>query len=178
MKTIITIFGSSRQRENDPEYQQAYELGKALAREGYAVCNGGFGGTMAASARGAVECGGKTIGVTVNHFGNGPNEWIQEEIKMPDLPSRILKMMELGSAFIVLPGTTGTFLEFAFVWEYVNKQLFPQKPIIAYGSFWDPILSHMNKRLIEEGYRDSAEYLFLVHSTQECIEILKQRLPV
>src|ERR1051326_536507 len=62
MKTV-TIFGSSLPGEGTQMYQQARQLGGRLAQAGFAVCNGGYGGLMEASARGARECGGYTIGV-------------------------------------------------------------------------------------------------------------------
>ncbi|HEX9829152.1 MAG TPA: LOG family protein, partial [Bacteroidota bacterium] len=65
---IITIFGSSRPVESDEEYRLAFTLGKHLAQGGFTVCNGGFAGIMEASARGAKEAHGSTIGVTVNAF--------------------------------------------------------------------------------------------------------------
>ena len=53
MNNVITIFGSSRPVKGDEEYQLAYEVGKQLSLAGFTVCNGGFGGIMEASARGA-----------------------------------------------------------------------------------------------------------------------------
>ena len=63
-RKIVTVFGSSRPGEGDEEYLLAYEVGKNLALNGFTVCNGGYAGIMEASARGAKEAGGKTIGVT------------------------------------------------------------------------------------------------------------------
>ncbi len=50
MRKIISVFGSSRPAEGDPEYVEAREIGKALALEGFVVCNGGYGGIMEASS--------------------------------------------------------------------------------------------------------------------------------
>ena len=61
---IITIFGTGRAKPGDAAYALAYELGKLLVEAGFTIANGGYGGTMSAAARGAVEAGGKTIGVT------------------------------------------------------------------------------------------------------------------
>jgi len=52
---IVTVFGSSRPRENDAEYGEARELGRMLAASGFSVCSGGYGGVMAAVSRGAKE---------------------------------------------------------------------------------------------------------------------------
>ena len=59
---IITVFGSSRPVEGDPEYTEARILGHALAASGFAVCTGGYGGVMAAVSRGAKDAGGPFLG--------------------------------------------------------------------------------------------------------------------
>ena len=49
---IITVFGSSRPKEKDADYAEARELGRALAKQGFAVCSGGYGGVMEAGLEG------------------------------------------------------------------------------------------------------------------------------
>jgi uncharacterized protein (TIGR00730 family) len=128
---IVTVFGSSRPSEGDEEYRLAYEVGKNLARNGFTVCNGGYTGIMEASARGAKEAGGKTIGVTFkNNFKKSLNRWIDEEMFQTTLIERMMKLVELGNAYVVLKGGTGTLLELAAVWEFINKGLLKEKPIV------------------------------------------------
>ena len=51
------------------------------------------------------------------------------------------KLIELGAAYIVLPGGTGTLLELAHVWELKNKGFLNHpKPLIIIGGFWRPLL--------------------------------------
>ena len=57
----VTIFGTSRARVGDPVYSLALETGRLLARSGYAIANGGYGGTMLAAAQGACEARGEII---------------------------------------------------------------------------------------------------------------------
>ena len=52
---VVTVFGGSHVQEGGPEYASARDLGKLLAQAGYTVCNGGYGGVMEASARGAKD---------------------------------------------------------------------------------------------------------------------------
>jgi len=123
MTAVVTIFGGSRFREGDKEYELACELGGKLAKAGYTVCNGGYGGVMEASARGAKEAGGKTVGVTTGEFGGPANLWIHEEIRMKKWVKRLFKLIELGDAYVVLDGGTGTLVELFVVWEMLNKKL-------------------------------------------------------
>jgi len=135
---IITIFGTATAPSNDPTYMAAYEIGRLLAQEGFTIANGGYGGTMLASAKGASEAGGKTIGVTCTAFGRrGANEYIQREIVTATLDERLDTLIKMGMGYVVLPGATGTLLELAKVWELKNKGFMPaDKPIILVGSFW------------------------------------------
>ena len=125
---IISVFGSSRPTEATPQYTIAYEVGAALARAGYIVCNGGYGGTMEASAKGAKEAGGEVIGVTCSAFKRGKvNAFISREFVTNSLNERLDKLIELGLAYVVLPGGTGTLLELALVWELKNKGFLHKK---------------------------------------------------
>lgn len=51
----ITIFGSARTPESNPYYQAATEMGRKLAKQGFAVITGGGPGIMDAANRGAAE---------------------------------------------------------------------------------------------------------------------------
>ena len=56
---VITVFGSSRPTEVDRDYAEARALGVELAKRGFVICSGGYGGVMEAVSRGAKEAGGK-----------------------------------------------------------------------------------------------------------------------
>ena len=142
---IITIFGTGRAKPGDTAYTLAYETGKLLARAGFTIANGGYGGTMLAAAKGAAEAGGQIVGITCSAFrGSKPNKYISREIITESLGERLDTLLKLGQAYIVLPGGTGTLLELANVWELKNKGfLDADKPIILIGEFWQPLLDLM-----------------------------------
>jgi uncharacterized protein (TIGR00725 family) len=145
-RVVVSVFGSSRPTEGSEAWQTAYTLGAAIADAGWVVCNGGYGGTMAASAAGARSRGGHTVGVTCATIGMlpgraGPNPFIVDEIPTFDLFQRIKTLMLLGNAYVVLPGSTGTLLELAAVWEFIAKGfLSPLRPIVLLGDAWTPVL--------------------------------------
>jgi Predicted Rossmann fold nucleotide-binding protein len=174
---IVTVFGSSRPREGDEEYRLAYEVGKNLALNGFTVCNGGYAGIMEASARGAKEAGGETIGVTFqNTFKKSVNRWIDEEMFQPMLVERMMKLVELGNAYVVLKGGTGTLLEFAAVWEFINKGLLAEKPIVIIGDFWKSVVETLREELLWEGVGDCTKFIHCASSPAECASFLKQQL--
>ena len=138
---VITIFGTSRARAGDAAYEIAYRVGKMLAEAGFAVANGGYGGTMEGAAKGAAEGGGETIGVTCFAFRGRANGYVSREIITGSLEERLDTLIKLGGAYIVLPGGTGTLLELAKVWELKNKGFLEgDKPIILVGRFWKALI--------------------------------------
>lgn len=144
---VVTIFGASRAAKGDGIFEQAMELGSVLASRGCTIANGGYGGTMLAAARGAREAGGEVIGVTCSAFRRaGPNEYVTRQIQTHSLEERIRTLVELGSAYFVLPGGTGTLLELAQVWELKNKRFAAaRKPIIIVGDFWKDLIDLMER---------------------------------
>lgn len=175
MTKVVTIFGTSKTTPADEVFALAEELGKLSAKNGFTIANGGYGGTMLAAAKGAVEAGGQTIGVTCTAFKrSGANKYTCEEISTSSLSERLSKLIELGDAYIVLPGGTGTLLELADVWEHKNKGFTnADKPIILVGSFWRPLLEMM-----AEVDPESVNYLCCVDTVEEAVTQLKNCLKV
>ncbi len=150
-------------------YEQAYELGKLVAIQGWKVCNGGYGGIMRASAEGAKSVGGQTIGVTCSVFSrNGPNEFIDEEIKTNSLMDRLNTLIEIGNAYIILPGGSGTLVEFSLVWELIAKKLMHRKPIVLLSEFWKPIAE-----ITATERPKTIELLNFVSSPEQAMETIK-----
>lgn len=151
MKTV-TIFGSSLPDESSPIYGEARRLGKLLAEAGFEVCNGGYGGLMEASARGAQEAGGHTIGVTCSIWPAPANRWIAEEVRTRSFLERLLMLIERGEAYVVFPGGTGTLAELALVWEMMNKSTLSKtvggpKPLLVMVPYWQPVLQCLNREM-------------------------------
>lgn len=171
-RKIITIFGSSFPKPGDEEYEFAYQLGKELGKAGFDICNGGFYGTMEATAKGAFEVGAHTIGVTFNAFNLKANNFIKEEFHFTNLFDRIQKLISTGDGYIVLKGGTGTLLEYSAILELINKGLIKKKPIAAYKNFWSDLTYLMNQRNAFEG-REEIKVL-LSDNVQEIVSYFKK----
>jgi hypothetical protein len=173
MAKIIALFGTSKAAPGEVAFQLAETAGRLLAENGYTIANGGYGGTMLASAKGAAAAGGKVIGVTCRAFKRGTaNEYVTEEIKTDALEQRLARLIELGDAFLVFPGGTGTLLELADVWEHKNKGFAnADKPIILVGAFWQPLLGMM--AAADAGCVQCVNW---AETAEEAIELLKNSL--
>jgi uncharacterized protein (TIGR00730 family) len=137
-KNVITVFGSSAPKPGEEEYETARELGSLLARNGFVLKNGGYAGTMEAGAKGTVEESGTAIGVTLASYNSGKgNRYLSRELIAVDLFDRLKKLIEESSAYVILPGSTGTLAEISLLIELINKGLVGKAPVIFLGDYWD-----------------------------------------
>jgi uncharacterized protein (TIGR00730 family) len=133
----------------------AQDVGVLLAREGITlVYGGGAVGLMGTVARGALEAGGKVIGVI-------PQALMDLELARPDLTqlhvvpdmhTRKAKMAELSDGFIALPGGFGTLDELfeMITWGQLG---FHQKPIalLNHEGFYAPLIE-MVEHMMRQGF--------------------------
>jgi uncharacterized protein (TIGR00730 family) len=168
---IVTVFGSARPAPGEPDYVLAYEVGAALAEAGLVICNGGYAGTMEASARGAKDAGGQTIGIITDAFPlRKANLWIDSVITVDTMITRMLELVRRGDAYVVLKGGTGTLLELATVWEFMNKRLLEPRPTVVVGGFWETVINTVREELSAEGRHDAARYVTTVGTAEECVD--------
>lgn len=176
--TAVTVFGGSRVEPNTDEYLAAQELGRALAQRGLAVVTGGYNGVMEAVSRGAKETGGHVIGVTVEliarNFERLPNAYLDQEVRTAALLERIDKMVELGAAYVVLPGGAGTLAELGVVWNLALLGALHGKPLVVVGQGWQRVL----RTMIDELHTLEADlqFLSLVPDVGAAVEVLATSL--
>jgi uncharacterized protein (TIGR00730 family) len=168
---IVAVFGGSRTTPGSAEYAEAYTIGKLLAQRGFAVMNGGYQGTMEASARGAKEHGGRTIGVLSSEFDwLAPNPYLDETTNALDLFARIREMQTRADAFIVLNGSIGTLAELALVWNLAKIDAQQRKPIILVGAAWAHVLRSICEQLgVTE---EEARLLRVAEKPEQAVELL------
>jgi len=172
----VAVFGASDSPPESREYRDAYEVGLLLAIAGIAVVNGGYGGVMEASARGAREAGGRPIGVTTRAFGarRSANRYIETEHSEDDLFLRTRRLIETARAFIILPGKAGTLAELAFLWALQKADLLGPKPILLLGKVWEDLVQVLRTaNLLEE---EAAAATRVAGSPQEAVEAVTRSL--
>jgi len=169
-KKFVTVFGSSIPKPGEDEYETAYRLGKKLADNNLNVCSGGFQGIMDAVSKGAVENGAESIGVTLNIYNAAASKHLTKQIETHSLFERLTKLVDIGDAFIVLQGGTGTLLELSLVWEYMNKGMIPQKPIACHSSLWNEITAIMERQIVKEKRKTGLVKCF--QNIDECAEFI------
>lgn len=173
LKKTITVFGSSLPREGDSEYNDAYRLGYLFGQYGYALCTGGNKGIMEAVSKGARDAGSEAIGITVKMF-NDHNSYLSERIECDTLLGRIEKLISTGDAYVVLRGGTGTLLEMAVIWEFMNKGLMETKPAVCHSPFWEPLVTTMEEQIAREGR--TASLIPCFHTIEQCVTFIHNKL--
>jgi len=173
----ITIFGGSNPKPGEPAYEQAYQLGKLLGLAQATVITGGYMGTMEAVSRGAVESGGYSIGVTCDEIERwrpiGPNPWVQKELRCSTLVQRIIKLIDLSEAVIILPGGIGTLAELTLLWNYIEIQVLPPRPVILFGTIWKKIIDHFFEQFAEYIPNKQRRWLIFSNDIYKVLNILE-----
>jgi len=142
----ISYFGFADAAPNDPLYQEAFEVAKYLTEKGYVAINGGGPGTMRAVSEGAKAAKGTAVGVTfypkdiTNFEGRDKENPIDIEVKTKNYLERTLKLLEMGDAYVVFRGGTGTISEFGMAWGLARLYFGHHKPLLLYGEFWNNVI--------------------------------------
>lgn len=156
LRTICVFCASSETVE--PAYlEAARELGRLLAESRLTlVYGGGSSGLMGRLAGGALEAGGRVVGVMPRFMRE--LEWAHPALSelrvVEDMHQRKRSMLEAADAVIALPGGSGTFDELfeAITWKRLGLFLNPIVLVNTRG-FFDPCLELL-ERCVREGFMD------------------------
>ncbi len=95
-------------------------------------------------------------------------------IKCKTLFERIEKLISIGNGYVILQGGTGTMLELATVWEFINKKMISPKPIVTYSQMWKEIVEIMEKQIETEKRRTGVVKSF--NTVDEIVSFLVSEL--
>ena len=177
LNRICVYCASSTQ--SDPEYRDAArETGRLLAREGCEIIYGGGSlGSMGALADGALEEGGRVIGVLPEFMQE--LEWGHSKVSelkiVASLHERKLEMIEKADGIIALPGGSGTFEELleALTWKRLALYTNPIA-LLNTRSYYDAFQRMMEQAADERFMNQQHLQMWtLVDRPQELIPALK-----
>ena len=174
----VTVFGSSRFKEDHEYYKLARDMGAALARAGYAVMTGGGPGIMEAANRGAKEAGGLSLGCNIQlPREQKPNAYLDKFIEFEHFFVRKVMLVKYSSAFVVMPGGYGTLDEAFEVATLIQTGKLERFPIIGLGGdFWMQLRKFARETMIGEGVI-SAEDIAFIHPTESVAEAMSYLPP-
>jgi uncharacterized protein (TIGR00730 family) len=172
---LVAVFGSGSAAAEPALLDQAERLGRLLAEAGFAVLNGGYGGTMEAVSRGAAQAGGLVIGVTMDLFAPRlqPNPWLSQEERVTDFFPRLQRLTG-ADAFVLLQGGIGTLTEAALTWSLLQTGQISPRPFVFVGECWARLFEALRAELLF-GERDLA-LTTVVGSVDEALARLRDTL--
>jgi len=158
IRDTVVFYGSARITEDGPlghYYQAARELARMTTEwskqfEGdtwrFVVTSGGGPGIMEAANRGAMEAGGKTIGLNIGlPFEQLPNQYVTSDLNFEFhyFFMRKFWFAYLAKAIVVFPGGFGTLDElFEMLTLVQTHKLAKHIGIVLYGSeYWKEIVN-------------------------------------
>lgn len=155
----ITVYLGSRPGK-DPKYlAYAKEIGTGIGSTGNTMVYGGANdGLMGRTANAVIASGGSVIGVIPEFFlPRGHNELDQLYV-VKTMSERKQKMIELGDAFIALPGGPGTIEEISEIMSAVRIGLI-RKPCVLFSpdGYYDD-LKRQYRKMVDEDFLSEEEF--------------------
>jgi uncharacterized protein (TIGR00730 family) len=173
----VTVFCGSKPGNDRLFREQAQLLGKKLAERGICIVYGGARvGLMGAVADGALDSGGKVIGVFPGFLENLEiaHRGLSELIIVDSMHARKTRMNELSKGVIALPGGFGTIEELFEMLTWAQLGLH-RKPValLNTGGYYDGLIELISK-MVNSGFlsRESSQMLLVGND----IDILIDRM--
>lgn len=174
----ITVFCGSSFGSDEMYKEQATLLGQTLAKQNIQLIYGGANvGLMGAVANGALNAGGKAIGV-LPHFLQSKeiaHQQLTELILVETMHERKTKMNELCDGVIVLPGGYGTLEEFFEMITWAQLGLH-KKPIAVLNidGFYDDLIQ-LVQTMVDKGFlkQINRDMLIVNDNIEELLEMMK-----
>ena len=155
----VSIFGSARVREGEPQYELAREVARELSKDGMAVITGGGPGIMEAANRGAQEGGSESIGINIQlPHEQGMNPYVDLGMTCRYFFTRKLFFVRYAVGFVVFPGGFGTMDELFEALTLTQTGKTRHFPIVLVGSdYWSGLADWLRARMLEEGKIDRGD---------------------
>lgn len=178
----VTFFGSARVGEDNPHYQKAMNLAKLLVAKNYTVVTGGGPGIMEAANRGALETGGRSLGLTIKlPKEQKTNLYLTDSVAFYYFFIRKVCLTFSAEAFVYFPGGFGTLDEFFEIVTLIQTNKIPQAPIILVGAdYWCSLDQYIKRELYEkhEAISDKDMNLYYILEDEKEIIDLISHYPV
>jgi uncharacterized protein (TIGR00730 family) len=149
----VSLFGSARVGEGDPQYETAKAVARRLGERGLAIITGGGPGLMEAANRGAREAGVPSIGLRIElPFEEGMNGFVDVGLTFEYFFARKVMFVRYASGFVVFPGGFGTLDELFEALTLIQTGRTHDFPIVLVdGGYWQGLVDWVDDRLAREG---------------------------
>ncbi len=174
----VSIFGSSRTREDGKYYQLAIQVARKVAEAGYGIITGGGPGIMEAGNRGAHLAGGTSVGLNIDlPFEQHDNPYIDDDKSLDFDYFFVRKVMfvKYSQGFIVLPGGFGTLDELFEAITLIQTHKIGKFPIILVGSeFWHGLIDWIKTTMLGAGNISASDMdlIKIADTAEEVVDLI------
>jgi len=173
----VSIFGSARTPPDHKYYKLAEETARLFVKEGFAIITGGGPGIMAAANKGAIEEGGKSIGLNIDlPMEQMPNPYQNMPMHFRYFFCRKVMFLKYAHGFIVFPGGFGTmdeFFESLVLIQTFKQASFPV--VVMCRDYWQGLLDWTNDVMLKQyGYisPEDMNVFTIVDEPEEAVKII------
>jgi hypothetical protein len=178
----VTIFGSARVSRGSPVYKSTEKLARLLAESKFNVISGGGPGVMEAANKGAVEGGGKSVGLHIHlPREQEPNKYANIRLDFNYFFIRRVMFVKYAVAYVILPGGFGTLDELFEALTLIQTKRIRSFPVILMDSrYWKGLVDWIKKTLLEFKFisPQDLDIFHLVDKPEEAVSIIKGRVIV
>jgi hypothetical protein len=170
----VAVFGSARTGPDDPRYELARAVGRALGEAGFSIITGGGPGAMEAANRGARDAGAFSVGLNIDlPFEQSENPYLDLSLDFHYFFARKVMFVRYSGAFVVLPGGYGTLDELFEALTLIQTGKIREFPVVLVGTeFWGGLVDWLRERLLGTG-TISPEDVDLLHVTDDVDEVVR-----
>ena len=171
----VCVFGSARAHEEDPLYERAREIGRAIGEAGFTVITGGGPGLMEAANRGAGDAGATSVGLNILlPHEQAMNPYCDIGLTFEYFFTRKLMFVRYSRSIVALPGGYGTLDELFEVMTLIQTGEAVDHPVVLVGrDYWSGLLDWVRAELLEPGRISAADFEIptLADETSEIVDI-------
>jgi uncharacterized protein (TIGR00730 family) len=178
----VTIFGSARIRPNSESYKTTEKVAQLLVENGFNVISGGGPGIMEAANKGAVEAGGKSVGLHIHlPSEQTPNKYANIRLDFKYFFIRKVMFVKYAVAYIIMPGGFGTLDELFEALTLIQTQRIRSFPVILMNSkYWSGLITWLKETMLSQKAvsESDLEIFRLVDDPEEAVGIIKRRVVI
>ncbi|UCE04699.1 MAG: TIGR00730 family Rossman fold protein [bacterium] len=170
----VTMFGSSRAKQGDPDYELARKIARRLVEAGYGILTGGGPGIMEAGNRGAAEAEGTSVGLNIDlPFEQKPNPYANLQLDFRYFFIRKVMFVKYAKAFVILPGGFGTMDELWEALTLIQTHRIGQFPVIMVdNTYWKGLIDWIKGTVLAQHKISEKDMLLfqLADTPEEVVE--------
>ncbi|MCP4716686.1 MAG: TIGR00730 family Rossman fold protein [Deltaproteobacteria bacterium] len=174
----VSIFGSARTKPEDETYAKTVLIAKRLAESGYNIITGGGPGIMEAGNKGALEGGGKSIGLNIKlPMEQQSNAFADIQVEFKYFFVRKVMFVKYAQAYIGMPGGFGTLDEIFEAITLIQTNRIKPFPVILVGSdYWGDLAAWIKNKLLQSALisPEDMDLFRIIDDPDEVVQAIKQ----